>query len=93
MEALDVPSAVHYVVQANGIEDESEVYFSCSTLQSATDRAVAQLEDDCLDNDEYNDAPPDIEDTVDENTGAILERIVSIDDYMSYKITPVPHYA
>jgi hypothetical protein len=83
---IEVP-VIHYVVQANGLEDDSEVYFTCATLEIATERAKQQLEDDCLENDEYNDAPPEIEDG-DNNT-----RIVSYDDYMSYKISPVQFYA
>lgn len=82
---IEVP-VIHYVVQANGLEDDSEVYFTCATLEIATERAKQQLEDDCLENDEYNDSPPEVE--VNGN-----ETIVSYDDYMSYKISPVQFYA
>lgn len=75
---------VVWLVQANGIEDEGEIYFVCPTKELAISKTLEQLEDDLLEKDEFDDEPPD--QTVNEDQSVTI----SYDDYMSYRIFPMP---
>lgn len=68
-----------WLVQANGIEDDGDVYFVCTSKDIAVAAAIKQLKDDLIDASEWDDNDPEQEgDTI------------SYDDYMSYKVYEMP---
>ena len=72
-----------WIVQANGIEDENEIYFICTTKDIAVAHTLEQLKEDLVDASEWDDNDPDQEDKDD-------GLVISYDDYMSYRVYEMP---